>query len=109
MGLQNASFSYLVQLIYNVTLLDPYSAVTHSGGVTDWHQEPRGPASPTAVSSDYVADFDLDKDSKEDLEEDHADYPADGEDGDDEPSDDDDDDDCHTPQTGPGWNTCPRA
>nr|GEX86994.1 putative reverse transcriptase domain-containing protein [Tanacetum cinerariifolium] len=46
-------------------------------------------ASPTAVSLGYVADFDPD----EDPEDDHADYPADGGDGDDEPSDDDDDDD----------------
>nr|GEW03245.1 putative reverse transcriptase domain-containing protein [Tanacetum cinerariifolium] len=35
------SFSYIVQLIYDVTLSDPYSAATHSGGVTDWHHEPR--------------------------------------------------------------------
>ncbi|GKG44208.1 hypothetical protein Tco_0483301, partial [Tanacetum coccineum] len=41
----------------------------------------------------YVADFDLDEDLEEDPEEDHANYPADGGDGDDEPSDDDDDDD----------------
>ncbi|GKB60166.1 hypothetical protein Tco_0916352 [Tanacetum coccineum] len=45
-------------------------------------------ASPIALSPDYVAD----SDSEEDPEEDHADYPADGGDGDDEPSDDDDDD-----------------
>ncbi|GKF02902.1 hypothetical protein Tco_0029825, partial [Tanacetum coccineum] len=38
-------------------------------------------------------DFNLDEDPKEDPEEDHADYPTDGGDGDDEPSDDDDDDD----------------
>ncbi|GJW34945.1 putative reverse transcriptase domain-containing protein [Tanacetum coccineum] len=36
---------------------------------------------------------DLDKDLKEDPEEDHIDYPADGGDGDDEPSNDDDTDD----------------
>ncbi|GKA09642.1 hypothetical protein Tco_0688973 [Tanacetum coccineum] len=41
----------------------------------------------------YVADSDPDEDPEEDPEEDHADYPADGGDGDDEPSDDDDDDD----------------
>ncbi|GKE30187.1 hypothetical protein Tco_1445571 [Tanacetum coccineum] len=46
-------------------------------------------ASPTALSPGYVAD----SDPKEDPEEDHADYPADGGDDDDEPSDDDDDDD----------------
>nr|GEU86552.1 reverse transcriptase domain-containing protein [Tanacetum cinerariifolium] len=45
-------------------------------------------ASPIAASPDYVADFD----PKEDLEDDQADYPADGGDGDDEPFDDDDDD-----------------
>ncbi|GJS49718.1 putative reverse transcriptase domain-containing protein [Tanacetum coccineum] len=46
-------------------------------------------ASPKALSPSYVDDFD----PEEDPEEDHADYPADGGDGDDEPSDDDDDDD----------------
>ncbi|GJW45926.1 hypothetical protein Tco_0077572, partial [Tanacetum coccineum] len=46
-------------------------------------------ASPTALSSCYVADSDL----EEDPEEDHADYPANGRDGDDEPSDDENDDD----------------
>nr|GEV51950.1 putative reverse transcriptase domain-containing protein [Tanacetum cinerariifolium] len=46
-------------------------------------------ASPIAASPDYVVDFDL----EEDPEDDQADYPADGGDGDDEPSDDDDDDD----------------
>nr|GEU44097.1 putative reverse transcriptase domain-containing protein [Tanacetum cinerariifolium] len=50
-------------------------------------------ASPTAISPGYVADSDLDEDPKEDPEDDHANYPADGGDGDDEPSDDDDDDD----------------
>nr|GEZ41272.1 hypothetical protein [Tanacetum cinerariifolium] len=45
-------------------------------------------ASPIAASPGYVADFDL----EEDLEDDHADYPADGGDGDDDPFDDDDDD-----------------
>nr|GEX21026.1 reverse transcriptase domain-containing protein [Tanacetum cinerariifolium] len=50
-------------------------------------------ASPIAASPDYVADSDLEEDPKEDPEDDHADYPADGGDGDDEPSDDDDDDD----------------
>nr|GEY97187.1 hypothetical protein [Tanacetum cinerariifolium] len=49
-------------------------------------------ASPTIVSPGYVADSDPDKDPEEDPEEDHADYPADGGDGD-EPSGDDDDDD----------------
>ncbi|GKE48952.1 hypothetical protein Tco_1480210 [Tanacetum coccineum] len=46
-------------------------------------------ASPVALSPGYV----LDSDPKEDSEEEHADYPADGGDGDDEPSDDGDDDD----------------
>ncbi|GJZ82783.1 hypothetical protein Tco_0647956 [Tanacetum coccineum] len=45
-------------------------------------------ALPTALSPGYMVDFDL----EEDPEEDHADYPMDGRDGDDEPSDDDDDD-----------------
>ncbi|GKD69338.1 hypothetical protein Tco_1323428 [Tanacetum coccineum] len=45
-------------------------------------------ASPTALSSGYVAD----SDPKEDPEKDHAYYPTDGGDGDDESSDDDDDD-----------------
>ncbi|GKG58484.1 hypothetical protein Tco_0592263, partial [Tanacetum coccineum] len=48
-----------------------------------------GDALPTALSPSYVAD----SDPKEDPEEDHADYPADGGDDDDEPSDDDDDED----------------
>ncbi|GKG20419.1 hypothetical protein Tco_0380220, partial [Tanacetum coccineum] len=46
-------------------------------------------ASPVALSPGYVAD----SDPKEDFEEDHADYPADGGDDDDEPTDDDDDTD----------------
>ncbi|GJR87641.1 zinc finger, CCHC-type containing protein [Tanacetum coccineum] len=49
-------------------------------------------ASPTALSPGYMVDSDLNEDPEEDPEEDHADYPADGGDGDDEPSDDDDDD-----------------
>nr|GEV07075.1 hypothetical protein [Tanacetum cinerariifolium] len=53
-------------------------------------------ASPTALSPCFVADSYPDEDPKEDPEEDHADYPADGGDGDDEPSDDDDDDDDDT-------------
>ncbi|GJZ71026.1 hypothetical protein Tco_0634877 [Tanacetum coccineum] len=50
-------------------------------------------ASPIALSPVYVADSDPDKDLEEDPKEDHADYHADGGDGDDEPSDNDDDDD----------------
>nr|GEW39577.1 putative reverse transcriptase domain, ribonuclease H-like domain, aspartic peptidase domain protein [Tanacetum cinerariifolium] len=50
-------------------------------------------ASPTATSPGYMADSDPDEDSKEDPEDDHADYLADGWDGDDEPSDYDNDDD----------------
>ncbi|GKD75239.1 hypothetical protein Tco_1333521, partial [Tanacetum coccineum] len=50
-------------------------------------------ASPTALSLGYVADSDPDEDPEEDPEEDHADYPANGGDGEDEPSDDDDNDD----------------
>ncbi|GKC60305.1 hypothetical protein Tco_1087903, partial [Tanacetum coccineum] len=46
-------------------------------------------ASPTALSPGYVTD----SYPEEDLEEDHADYPADRGDGDDESFDDDDDDD----------------
>ncbi|GKC63418.1 hypothetical protein Tco_1096016 [Tanacetum coccineum] len=49
-------------------------------------------ALPTALSPGYVADSNPDEDPEEDPEEDHADYPADGGDGDDEPSNDDDDD-----------------
>ncbi|GJZ08379.1 putative reverse transcriptase domain-containing protein [Tanacetum coccineum] len=49
-------------------------------------------ASPATLSSGYVPDSDLEEDPKEDSEE-HADYPADGGDGDDEPSGDDSDDD----------------
>ncbi|GKE11667.1 hypothetical protein Tco_1415218, partial [Tanacetum coccineum] len=50
-------------------------------------------ASPVALSPGYVEDSDLEEDPKEDSEEDHADYLADGGDDDDEPSDDDDNDD----------------
>ncbi|GJT49253.1 hypothetical protein Tco_0975410 [Tanacetum coccineum] len=46
-------------------------------------------ASPAALSPGYVPD----SDPEEDSEEEHADYPADGGDGDDEPSDDDSNDD----------------
>ncbi|GJS05328.1 hypothetical protein Tco_0321836 [Tanacetum coccineum] len=49
-------------------------------------------ASPAALSPGYVPDSDLEEDPEEDSEE-HADYPADGGDGDDEPSGDDSDDD----------------
>ncbi|GJX23318.1 putative reverse transcriptase domain-containing protein [Tanacetum coccineum] len=49
--------------------------------------------SPTTLSPGYVIDFDLEEDSDEDPEEDHADYPGDEGDGGDEPSNDDDDDD----------------
>ncbi|GJR65041.1 hypothetical protein Tco_0011106 [Tanacetum coccineum] len=67
-----------------------------------------GDASPIAESPGYIADSELmekdsidypdepkddDEDPKEDLEEDHTNYPVDREDGDDEPSADDDDDD----------------
>ncbi|GJV59452.1 hypothetical protein Tco_1465552 [Tanacetum coccineum] len=50
-------------------------------------------ALPTTLSPSYVADFDPDEGPEEDPKGDHADYPADGGDGNDEPSDDDDDDD----------------
>ncbi|GJR12046.1 hypothetical protein Tco_0794698 [Tanacetum coccineum] len=46
-------------------------------------------ASPVALSPGYVPD----SDPEEDSEEEHADYPVDGGDGDDKPFDDDDDDD----------------
>ncbi|GKC29943.1 hypothetical protein Tco_1037237, partial [Tanacetum coccineum] len=42
-----------------------------------------------ALSPGYVANSNLEEDPEEDPEEDHADYTADGGDGDDEPSDDD--------------------
>ncbi|GJS42321.1 hypothetical protein Tco_0567364 [Tanacetum coccineum] len=51
-------------------------------------------ASPTALSSGYIADSDPEEDPDEDPEEDPADYHVDGgDDDDDESSDDDDDDD----------------
>ncbi|GJY81029.1 putative reverse transcriptase domain-containing protein [Tanacetum coccineum] len=50
-------------------------------------------ASPTALSPGYVADSDLEEDPEEDPQEDHADYPAEGGDGDNETSNDEDDDD----------------
>ncbi|GKB67947.1 hypothetical protein Tco_0929359 [Tanacetum coccineum] len=49
-------------------------------------------ASPTALSSGYIADFDPEED-EEDPEEDPADHPVDGGDNDDNESSDDDDDD----------------
>ncbi|GKF43230.1 hypothetical protein Tco_0129782, partial [Tanacetum coccineum] len=49
-------------------------------------------ASPAALSLGYVPDSDPEEDPEEDSEQEHADYPADGGDGDDEPSDDDSDD-----------------
>ncbi|GKB87679.1 hypothetical protein Tco_0959951 [Tanacetum coccineum] len=54
-------------------------------------QPPPADASPTALSLGYMADSDSEEYPEEDPEEDHANYPADGGDGDDEPSDDDDD------------------
>nr|GFA84625.1 hypothetical protein [Tanacetum cinerariifolium] len=54
----------------------PYSAVTHFGGVTDWHHEPRFR-------------------SRGGLKDDQADYPTDEGDGDDEPFDDDDNNDTN--------------
>ncbi|GJY53810.1 putative reverse transcriptase domain-containing protein [Tanacetum coccineum] len=51
-------------------------------------------ASPVALSPGYVPDSDPEEDPEEDSEEEHADYPADGGDGDDEPSGDDTDDDA---------------
>nr|GFA39297.1 hypothetical protein [Tanacetum cinerariifolium] len=72
------------------------SAETGSLGVPLEDQLLPVDASPTAASPGYVADSDPDKDPKEDLKDDHADYPANGGDGDDEPSDDDDDDDDDT-------------
>ncbi|GKB73256.1 hypothetical protein Tco_0934668 [Tanacetum coccineum] len=50
-------------------------------------------ALPTALSPCFVADSNPDEDLEEDLEEGHADYPANRGDGDDEPSNDDNDDD----------------
>nr|GEX76200.1 putative reverse transcriptase domain-containing protein [Tanacetum cinerariifolium] len=50
-----------------------------------------GPEHPS--SSDYVPGYVVDSDPKKDPEDDHAEYPADGRDGDDEPSDEDNDDD----------------
>nr|GEX71007.1 putative reverse transcriptase domain-containing protein [Tanacetum cinerariifolium] len=50
-------------------------------------------ASHIAASPNYVADSDLEEDPEKDLEDDQADYPTNGGDGDDEPFDNDDDDD----------------
>nr|GEY40039.1 hypothetical protein [Tanacetum cinerariifolium] len=50
-------------------------------------------ASPIVASPDYVADSDPKGGLEEDPEDDQADYPADGGDGDDKPFNDDDDDD----------------
>ncbi|GJT26382.1 hypothetical protein Tco_0906657 [Tanacetum coccineum] len=74
-------------------------------------------ASPTALSPDYIANFDPEED-EEDPEEDPTDYPADGGDNDDNKSSDDDDEDddlrmqrhtdvylTHTPQS-PSAEAC---
>ncbi|GJR56425.1 hypothetical protein Tco_1406946 [Tanacetum coccineum] len=58
-----------------------------------WIQTLPADASPIALSPGNVPDSDPEEDPEEDSEEEHADYPADGGDGDDEPSDDDTDDD----------------
>ncbi|GJV77749.1 hypothetical protein Tco_1509333 [Tanacetum coccineum] len=50
-------------------------------------------ASPAALIPGYVPDSNSEEDPEEFSEEEHADYPADGGDGDDEPFDDDSDDD----------------
>ncbi|GKE69789.1 hypothetical protein Tco_1527861, partial [Tanacetum coccineum] len=52
-------------------------------------------ASPVALSPGYVPDSDPEEDPEEDSKEEHANYPANGGDGDDEPFDDDDDDDTN--------------
>ncbi|GJY98467.1 hypothetical protein Tco_0515377 [Tanacetum coccineum] len=54
---------------------------------------PEHPPSPVNVSYAMWQTLILDEDPGEEPKEDHAGYPADGEDYDDEPSDDDDDDD----------------
>nr|GEU43801.1 hypothetical protein [Tanacetum cinerariifolium] len=53
-------------------------------------------ALPIALSTSYAVDSDL----EENPEKDHANYPADGRDGDDEPSDEDDDDDANDEDEG---------
>ncbi|GJT12947.1 putative reverse transcriptase domain-containing protein [Tanacetum coccineum] len=98
--------------------MDPYEEVTQQGQAPplspayvpdpiklDEHVPPYADdASPIAESPGHIPDSesmeedsidypDDDEDLEEDPEEDHTDYPADGDDGDDEPSDDDDDDD----------------
>ncbi|GKB34688.1 hypothetical protein Tco_0879630 [Tanacetum coccineum] len=62
-----------------------------------WDQPLPADASPAALSPGYVPDSDPEEDPEEDSEEEHADYPADGGDGDDEPSGDDTDDDDEEP------------
>ncbi|GKC86934.1 hypothetical protein Tco_1147583, partial [Tanacetum coccineum] len=56
------------------------------------NQLPPVDASPTALSSGYIADSDLEED-EEDPEEDPVDHPVDGRDNDDNESSDDDNDD----------------
>nr|GEW62147.1 hypothetical protein [Tanacetum cinerariifolium] len=69
--------------VYTHIPLRPYLEVLQIGIRSQCYRE-------QALSSGYVADSDPNKDPEENPEEDHADYPADGMDGDDEPSDDDD-------------------
>nr|GEU86288.1 hypothetical protein [Tanacetum cinerariifolium] len=66
-------------------------------GYDGLHMQPVAPPSPDYVPGpEHPPSLDYMPDPKEDLEDDHADYPADGGDGDDEPFDDDDDDDDDT-------------
>ncbi|GJY26926.1 hypothetical protein Tco_0401652 [Tanacetum coccineum] len=46
---------YLVLLIYEVTLSDPYSVATQFGGVTDWYQEPRSDSEDSTITYTEVS------------------------------------------------------
>nr|GEY21089.1 reverse transcriptase domain-containing protein [Tanacetum cinerariifolium] len=80
-------------LIYVPELEYPKNLVPSGDEVPLEDQPQPDNASPTAISSSYVVDYDLEEDPKEDLGEDHVDYRADVGDGDDVSFDDDDDDD----------------
>nr|GEW14485.1 reverse transcriptase domain-containing protein [Tanacetum cinerariifolium] len=82
----------MTRLLEKVTEYPEYLAPSDDKAPLEDQPRPAD-ASPTAASPGYLVDFDLAEDPKENAEDDHADYPADGGDGDDEPSDDDDDTD----------------
>nr|GEX33140.1 hypothetical protein [Tanacetum cinerariifolium] len=76
---------FVVIILDRNTVKYPEYLVPYDDEVHIEDQPLQADASPTALSSDYVADSDPSKeDPKEDPEEDPAEYPADGDDDDDD-------------------------